>query len=83
VEDITADEHHSAIGDERSNVAYDCQEGGHRTSGGNEEHVAVLHSDPDTDEVRACYTEEIENIRSSKYLAGFEGSHIDAFKTVR
>jgi hypothetical protein len=66
VEDNTADEHHSVTGVEPSNVAYDCQEGGYRASVGNEEHVAVLHSDLDTDEVRACSIEEMESIRSSK-----------------
>jgi hypothetical protein len=66
VEDDTAEEHHSATGVEPSNVAYDCQEGGYRASVSNEEYVAVLHSDIDTDEVRACSIEEIESTRSSK-----------------
>jgi hypothetical protein len=66
VEDDTIDEHHSATGVEPSNVAYDCQEGDYCASVSNEEYVAVLHSDIDTDEVCACSLEEIESIRSSK-----------------
>lgn len=66
MEDDIADEHHSATGVEPSNVASDCQEGGYRASAGNEEYVAVLHGDFDTDEVRACSIEEIESIQSSK-----------------
>jgi hypothetical protein len=68
VEDDTADDHHSATGVKPSNVASDCQEGGYRASAGNEEYVAVQHSDLDTDEVRACSIEEIESIRFSKYF---------------
>jgi hypothetical protein len=66
VEDDTADEHHSTIGVQPSNVTSDCQEGGYRMSAGNEEYIAVLHSYLDTNEVRACSIEEIETIRSSK-----------------
>jgi hypothetical protein len=66
VEDDTADKYHSATGVEPSNVVSDCQEGGYRASAGNEECVAVLHSDLDTDEVRACPREKIESIPSSK-----------------
>jgi hypothetical protein len=66
VEDDTADEHHSETGIEPSNIASDCQEGGHRASASNKEYVAELHNDLDTDEVRACSIEEIESIQSSK-----------------
>jgi hypothetical protein len=65
VEDDTPDEHHSATGVEPSNVASDCHEVSYRVSAGNEEYVAVPHSDLDTDGVRACSIEEIESIRSS------------------
>jgi hypothetical protein len=66
VEGDAAEGHHSATGVEPSNVASDCQEGGYRASAGNEEYVAVQHSDLDTDEVRAFSIEEIESIRPSE-----------------
>ncbi|KAF9729811.1 hypothetical protein PMIN01_11744 [Paraphaeosphaeria minitans] len=68
VEGDAAEERHSATGVEPSNVT-DSQEGGQPTSTGNEEDIAVQHSDLDTDEVRTLSTEEIESARPNSPLA--------------
>jgi hypothetical protein len=66
VDDDAAEGHYSATDVEPGNVASDYQEGDYRASSGNEEYVAVQHSDPDTDEVRALSMEEIGSVRSSE-----------------
>ncbi|KAF9692714.1 hypothetical protein EKO04_009147 [Ascochyta lentis] len=69
VEDDAAEGHNSATDVEPGNVASDYQEDNYRTSSGNEEYVAVQHSHPDTDEVRALSMEETESLRSNSPLA--------------
>jgi hypothetical protein len=64
--DDAAERHHGATGVEPSNVASDYQEGNYRASSSNEEYIAVQHSHPDTDEVRALSMEEIGSVRSSE-----------------